>query len=75
VSSTDHKAPRYVVFSAPPVTSFLLGPNIFLSSLCCKVHKTIFLVLAIRWVCITGCVTSNEFSESIDFDLLQKSDK
>ena len=29
----DHKAPGYVVFSTPPVTSFLLDPNILLNTL------------------------------------------
>jgi hypothetical protein len=33
VRSTEHKAPCYVVFSTPPVTSSLLGPNILLSTL------------------------------------------
>jgi len=32
VESTDHEAPRYVVFSTS-VTSSRLGPNIFLSTL------------------------------------------
>ena len=29
---TEHKAPCYVVFSTPMLTSFLLGPNILLST-------------------------------------------
>jgi len=33
VSSTDHSAPHYVVFSHSPVTSSLLGPNILLGTL------------------------------------------
>ena len=33
LSSTDHKAPRYVVLFTPPVTPSLLGTNIFLSTL------------------------------------------
>jgi hypothetical protein len=33
VRSTDNYAPHYVVFSTPPLTSFLLGPNILLKTL------------------------------------------
>ena len=33
VRITDHLAPRYAIFSIPPVTSSLLGPNILLNTL------------------------------------------
>jgi len=33
VTSTDNKAPHYVVLSTPPVTLSLLGPNVLLSIL------------------------------------------
>jgi len=33
VSSTNHLAPRYAIFSIPPITSSLLGPNILLNTI------------------------------------------
>jgi len=39
VSSTNHEVPQYAVFTMP-VTSSLLGPHIFHSTLCLTLHTT-----------------------------------